>query len=146
MVCTEVISPNGIWNYGAERDVPGTYAAFELAVRNADFVWCMLEASLEACRARLLRGWPASQTAARPQRTDRPAQTQPPPKLHYQLPKNQAAGHRQAHGVEREKKVEEEVQEREARAEEVGRRPVRRRRGRRVRPLRGPVRRLLLSN
>ena len=51
MVCTEVISPNGIWNYGAERDIPGTYAAFELAVRNADFVWCMLEASLEACRA-----------------------------------------------------------------------------------------------
>ena len=51
MVCTEVISPNGIWNYGAERDAPGTFAAFELAVRNAEFVWCMLEESLEACRA-----------------------------------------------------------------------------------------------
>ena len=39
------------------------------------------------------------------------------------------------------KKVEEEVQERKTRAEEEGRRPVRGRRGRRVRPLRGPVRR-----
>ena len=51
MVCTEVISPEGIWNYGAERDVPGTFSAFELAVKNAEFVWCLLEESLEVCRA-----------------------------------------------------------------------------------------------
>jgi hypothetical protein len=51
MVCTEAISPEGIWNYGAERDVPETFAAFELAVKNADFVWCLLEESLEVCRS-----------------------------------------------------------------------------------------------
>jgi len=51
IVCTEVISPEGIWNYGAERDVPGTFAAFELAVKNAEFVWCLLEESLEVCRS-----------------------------------------------------------------------------------------------
>jgi len=50
MVCTEVISPEGTWNYGAEREAPGTFAAFELAVRNAEFVWCMLEESMEVCR------------------------------------------------------------------------------------------------
>jgi len=50
MVCTEVISPEGIWNYGAERDMPETFPAFELAVRNAEFVWCLLEESLEVCR------------------------------------------------------------------------------------------------
>merc|ERR1712094_70799 len=35
-----------------------------------------------------------------------------------QLPKNEAAGHRQADRVEREKEVQEEVQERKTRAEE----------------------------
>ena len=51
MVCTEVISPDGTWNYGAERDAPGTFSAFELAIKNAEFVWCVLEESLEVCRA-----------------------------------------------------------------------------------------------
>lgn len=50
MVCTEVISPEGVWNYGAERDKPGIFSAFELAVKNAEFVWCLLEESVEACR------------------------------------------------------------------------------------------------
>jgi hypothetical protein len=51
MVCTEVISSEGIWNYGAERDVPGTLSAFILAIKNAEFVWCLLEESFEFCRS-----------------------------------------------------------------------------------------------
>jgi hypothetical protein len=51
LICTEVISPDGTWNYGAEGGDPATYAAFELAARNAEFVWCLLEESVEACRA-----------------------------------------------------------------------------------------------
>ena len=50
IVCTEVISPQGIWNYGAEGDEPYTFAAFELAAKNAEFVWCQLAESVEACR------------------------------------------------------------------------------------------------
>ena len=42
IVCTEAISPQGIWNYGAEGDEPYTFAAFELAAKNAEFVWCQL--------------------------------------------------------------------------------------------------------
>lgn len=51
LVCTEAISPDGIWNYGAEG-VPGeTIVAFEMAARNAAFVWCQLAESVEACQA-----------------------------------------------------------------------------------------------
>lgn len=50
LVCTEVIGEDGSWNYGAEGDAPGTMAAFELAARHADFVWCQLEQSVPACR------------------------------------------------------------------------------------------------
>ena len=50
MVCTEVISPEGVWNYGAERDKIGTFSAFELAIKNAEFVWCLFEESVEVCR------------------------------------------------------------------------------------------------
>ena len=49
LVCTEAIAPDGTWNYGAEGDDPATLAAFELAAKNAEFVWCMLEESVEAC-------------------------------------------------------------------------------------------------
>jgi len=51
LVCSEVVSPDGTWNYGAEGGDPATYAAFELAAKNAEFVWCMLEESVEACTA-----------------------------------------------------------------------------------------------
>ncbi len=51
LVCTEAIAPDGTWNYGAEGDDPATLAAFELAAKNAEFVWCMLEESVEACLA-----------------------------------------------------------------------------------------------
>ena len=51
MVCTEMISPQGVWNYGAECDVPGTLPAFILAIKNAEFVWCFFEESLEFCRS-----------------------------------------------------------------------------------------------
>ena len=50
LVCTEVIGLDGTMNYGAEGDAPGTMAAFELAARQADFVWCMLEQSVAAVR------------------------------------------------------------------------------------------------
>ena len=50
LICTEVISPDGTWNYGAEGGDPATFAAFELAAKNAEFVWCLLEESVEACR------------------------------------------------------------------------------------------------
>ena len=51
LVCTEAISPDGVWNYGGEQVEPETAAAFELAARNAEFVWCQLAVSVEACRA-----------------------------------------------------------------------------------------------
>src|SRR3990172_2016955 len=51
LVCTEAVAPDGTWNFGAEGDAPGTFAAFELAARNADFVWCLLEESVAACSA-----------------------------------------------------------------------------------------------
>jgi len=51
LVCTEAIAPDGVWNYGAEKEEPETMAAFELAARNAEFVWCQLEESVDACRA-----------------------------------------------------------------------------------------------
>jgi hypothetical protein len=50
LVCTEVIGLDGSFNYGAEGDAPETMAAFELAARRADFVWCMLEQSVAAVR------------------------------------------------------------------------------------------------
>lgn|GEM_PF-797622 len=51
LICTEVIALDGTWNYGAEGGDPATLAAFELAAKNAEFVWCLLEESVEACRA-----------------------------------------------------------------------------------------------
>ena len=51
IVCTEAISTQGIWNYGAENEEPHTHAAFELAAKNAEFVWCQLAESVDACRA-----------------------------------------------------------------------------------------------
>ena len=51
MVCTEVISPEGVWNYGAERDDPGTLSAFILAIKNAEFVWCLFDESFEFCHS-----------------------------------------------------------------------------------------------
>ncbi|MAF46918.1 MAG: hypothetical protein QGH73_01535 [Rhodospirillales bacterium] len=51
LVCTEVLSADGIWNYGAEGGDQGEFAAFELAARNADFIWCLLEESVPACTA-----------------------------------------------------------------------------------------------
>ena len=50
LVCTEVISPQGIWNYGAEGEEPYTQAAFELAAKNAMFVWCQMPESMQICR------------------------------------------------------------------------------------------------
>jgi hypothetical protein len=50
MICTEVVLPTGTWNYGAEGSDPSTYAAFELAAKNAEFVWCLLEESVAACQ------------------------------------------------------------------------------------------------
>jgi hypothetical protein len=50
LVCTEVVGLDGSFNYGAEGDAPGTMAAFELAARQADFVWCLLEQSVAAVR------------------------------------------------------------------------------------------------
>ncbi len=50
LICTEVIAPDGTWNYGAEGNDPATFAAFELAAKNAEFIWCLLEESVEACR------------------------------------------------------------------------------------------------
>jgi len=51
LICTEALSPDGVWNYGAERVAPDVVLAFELAARNAQFVWCQLDESVEACRA-----------------------------------------------------------------------------------------------
>ena len=51
LVCTEVISPQGIWNYDAEGEEAHTHAAFELAAKNAMFVWCQMSESLQICRA-----------------------------------------------------------------------------------------------
>ena len=51
LVCTELVGLDGSWNYGlAAESEPGTYAAFELAARTADFVWCFHEFSVAACR------------------------------------------------------------------------------------------------
>jgi hypothetical protein len=51
LVCTEVLSTDGTWNYGAEGGDGAAFAAFELAARNAAFVWCLLEESVPACAA-----------------------------------------------------------------------------------------------
>ena len=51
LICTEVIDADGTWNYGAENDPPGTFAAFEIAAKSADFVWCQLAESVPAVRA-----------------------------------------------------------------------------------------------
>ena len=51
LICTEVIASDGTWNFGAEGNDPATFAAFELAAKNAEFVWCLLEESVEACRS-----------------------------------------------------------------------------------------------
>ncbi len=51
LVCTEVLSADGTWNYGAEGGDGAEFAAFELAARNAAFVWCLLEESVPACAA-----------------------------------------------------------------------------------------------
>jgi hypothetical protein len=50
LVCTESIAPDGTWNFGAEGDTKESLMAFELAARQADFVWCLLEQSVEYCR------------------------------------------------------------------------------------------------
>jgi hypothetical protein len=50
LVCTESITPDGTWNYGAEGDTQDNLTAFALAVRQAEFVWCLLEQSVEYCR------------------------------------------------------------------------------------------------
>jgi len=49
-VCTESVMPDGTWNFGAEGDKQDNLTAFDLAVRNAEFVWCLLEHSVEYCR------------------------------------------------------------------------------------------------
>lgn len=51
LVCTEVLSTDGAWNYGAEGGDGAAFAAFELAARGAAFVWCLLEESVPACTA-----------------------------------------------------------------------------------------------
>jgi hypothetical protein len=51
LVCTEVLSADGTWNYGAEGADGAAFAAFELAARGAEFVWCLLEESVPACAA-----------------------------------------------------------------------------------------------
>lgn len=51
LVCTEVLSTDGTWNYGAEGGDGAEFAAFELAARGAAFVWCLLEESVPACAA-----------------------------------------------------------------------------------------------
>lgn len=51
LVCTEVLSTDGTWNYGAEGGDGAEFAAFELAARGASFVWCLLEESVAACAA-----------------------------------------------------------------------------------------------
>ena len=50
LVCTEAIGPDGTWNYGAEGGGQA-YNAFALAAERAEFIWCVLEESVEACRA-----------------------------------------------------------------------------------------------
>jgi hypothetical protein len=50
IVCTESISPQGVWNFGAEGEEAHTYTAFEIAANNAEFVWCQLPESVEVCR------------------------------------------------------------------------------------------------
>lgn len=51
IVCTELLGLDGSWNYGAEGHVPEVVAAFELAVRHAEFVWCFHDYSVPACTA-----------------------------------------------------------------------------------------------
>ncbi len=51
IVCTELLGLDGSWNYGAEGHVPDVVAAFELAVRHAEFVWCFHDYSVPACTA-----------------------------------------------------------------------------------------------
>lgn len=51
LVCTESIAPDGTWNFGAEGDNQENRTSFELAARQADFVWCMLEQSVDYCRS-----------------------------------------------------------------------------------------------
>ncbi len=51
LVCTESLSPDGVWNYGAEGITPDEVLAFELAAQNAEFVWSQLDESVEACLA-----------------------------------------------------------------------------------------------
>jgi hypothetical protein len=51
LICTEALSPDGVWNYGAEGVAPDTVLAFELAAQNAEFVWCQLDESVAACSA-----------------------------------------------------------------------------------------------
>jgi len=50
IVCTESISPQGVWNFGAEGEEAHTHTAFEIAASNAEFVWCQLPESVEVCR------------------------------------------------------------------------------------------------
>ncbi len=50
LVCTEAVGPDGRWNYGAEGGGQA-YNAFKLAAERAEFVWCVLAESVEACRA-----------------------------------------------------------------------------------------------
>ena len=51
LVCTEALSTDGTWNYGAEGGDGAEFSAFELAARGAAFVWCLLEESVPACAA-----------------------------------------------------------------------------------------------
>lgn len=50
LVCTEVISKEGSWNYGAEREGETAVAGFRAAATAAHFVWCLIEESVEAVR------------------------------------------------------------------------------------------------
>ena len=51
IVCTDAISPQGIWNYGAEGEEAHTCTAFEIAAQNVEFLWCQLAESVEVCRS-----------------------------------------------------------------------------------------------
>ncbi|MAV88691.1 MAG: hypothetical protein CMM67_10660 [Rhodospirillaceae bacterium] len=50
LVCTEVLSVDGIWNSGAEGRTKSSVVNFQIAAENAEFVWCLFEESVEACR------------------------------------------------------------------------------------------------
>ena len=50
LVCTENISTDGIWNFGEEGMTNSSMGKFQIAAENAEFVWCLFEESVEACK------------------------------------------------------------------------------------------------